>query len=57
MQQPGKFDEFDHEWSSSFFCLVTKESKSQGLQNVPAQILTKNKCGQMISDFHFVLID
>jgi hypothetical protein len=33
---------------SSFFCLDTKESKNQGLQNTPASILSNCKCGRVI---------
>jgi len=36
--------------ASSFFCLETKETKIQDLQNTPARILQKVKCGRMISD-------
>jgi hypothetical protein len=33
-----------------FFCLDTKETKSQGLQNAPANILSITKFGRVISD-------
>ena len=42
---------------SLFFCLDTKETKSQGLQNVPANILAIAKFGRVISDYLFVLIE
>ncbi len=34
---------------SSFFCLETKETKIQGLQNALAQILSNRKFGRVIS--------
>jgi hypothetical protein len=39
---------FRPELTSSFFCLDTKESKNQGLQNTLASILSNCKCGRVI---------
>jgi hypothetical protein len=43
--------------ASHFFVLKQKsKQKNSRLQNAPAQILQKVKCGRMISDSYFVLI-